>query len=56
VKTEVRLKLHGKCVLYLVEVKVKVKVKSYLCFNWASRHGGVLWAWRYSSTHSWPWH
>jgi len=30
-------------------------VKS-LCFNWAPRHEGVLWAWRYSSTHSWPWH
>jgi hypothetical protein len=29
-----------------------VKVKLYLCFNWAPRHGGVLGVWRYSSTDS----
>jgi hypothetical protein len=35
-------------------LKVKVKVKSSLCFlfNWAPRHEGVLGEWRYSSTHS----
>jgi len=32
------------------------KVKLSLCFNWASRHGGVLEEWRYSATHSWPRH
>jgi len=26
----------------------KVKVKLYLCFNWAPRHEGVLGKWRYS--------
>jgi hypothetical protein len=34
------------------QVKVKVKVKLSLCFNWAPRHGGVLGEWRYSSIHS----
>jgi hypothetical protein len=33
--------------------KVQVKVKLSLCFNWATRHEGVL-GWRYSSTH-WRW-
>jgi hypothetical protein len=28
------------------------KVKLSLCFNWAPCHEGVLWEWRYSSTHS----
>jgi hypothetical protein len=32
--------------------KVKVKVKLSLCFNWASRHEGVVGEWRYSSTDS----
>jgi hypothetical protein len=35
-----------------MEVKVKVKVKLSLCFNWAPRHEGVLGEWRYSFTHS----
>jgi len=30
-----------------------LKVKS-LCFNWTSRHEGVLGECRYSSTYSWP--
>jgi hypothetical protein len=29
-----------------------VKVKLSLCSLWAPRHEGVLWEWRYSSTHS----
>jgi hypothetical protein len=29
---------------------IKVKVKLSLCFNWASRHEGVLEEWRYSAT------
>jgi len=33
-------------------LKVKVKVKLSLCFNWAPRHEGVLEEWRYSYTHS----
>jgi hypothetical protein len=31
-----------------------IRVKSPLCFNWAPRHEGVLWEWRYSSMHFWP--
>jgi hypothetical protein len=30
----------------------KVKVKLFLCFNWAPLHEDVLGVWRYSSTHS----
>jgi hypothetical protein len=29
-----------------------IKVKLFLCFNWAPRHEGVLGEWRYSVTHS----
>jgi hypothetical protein len=36
-------------VYYLLTLTVKVK---FLCFNWASRHEGVLGNWKYSSTHS----
>jgi hypothetical protein len=38
--------------LVLLLTSNKVKVKLSLCFNWAPRRGGVLWEWRYSSTHS----
>jgi hypothetical protein len=31
---------------------VHVKIKLFLCFNWAPRHEGVLGEWKYSSTHS----
>jgi hypothetical protein len=27
-----------------------------LCFNWASRHEGILGKWMYTFTHSWPSH
>jgi hypothetical protein len=33
-------------------VKVKVKVKLSLCFNWAPRYEGEMGEWRYSSTRS----
>jgi len=33
-------------------IKAKMKVKLFLCFNWASRQEGILGEWRYSSTHS----
>jgi hypothetical protein len=33
-------------------INIKVKVKLFLCFNWAPRHEGVLEEWWYSSTHS----
>jgi hypothetical protein len=36
---------------WIFKVKVKAKVKLSLCFNWASRHKGVLGERRYSSTH-----
>jgi hypothetical protein len=39
------------CKLFTV-VKVKVKVKLSLCFNWEPRHEGVLWERMYISTHS----
>jgi len=32
--------------------KIQVKVKLFLCFNWAPRHDCGLGEWRYSSTHS----
>jgi hypothetical protein len=35
-----------------VRVKVRMKVQLSLCFNWARRHEGVLWKWRYTSTYS----
>jgi len=34
-------------------LQVKGKVVPMLFLNLASRHEGVLWKWRYSSTHSW---
>jgi hypothetical protein len=37
-------------------VKVKIKVKFPLYFNWAPRHEGVLGDWRCSSAHSLPRH
>jgi len=39
-----------------MNVKVKIKVKLSLCFNWAPHHEGVLGNWRYTSMHSWPRH
>jgi len=39
-----------------VKIKVKVKVKLSLSCNQAPRLEGVLREWRYSSTHSLPWH
>jgi len=39
-----------------LKVKLYVKVNLSLCFNWAPRQESVLGKWRYSSTHSWPWH
>jgi hypothetical protein len=35
-----------------ISPEVKIKVKLFLCFNWASCHERVLGQWRYSSTHS----
>jgi hypothetical protein len=34
----------------LYRIACLIKVKLPLCFNWASRHEGVLGEWRYSST------
>jgi hypothetical protein len=39
-------------ILYLYFSILKVKVKLFLCFNWAPPHEGVLGEWRYGSTHS----
>jgi hypothetical protein len=40
----------------MMMMMMMIKVKLSLCFNWTSRHEGVLGEWKHSSTHSWPRH